>query len=195
MQAVLILAGGQSSRMGMAKAQLLLPNGQTLLDFHIDNATYLDLPILIADNGKGFEITNQDRICLIDDYLPSDPSGKGQGALSAIVAGLQCLDNDGFLLVVSCDNLLKINEIAKILTHTTTQVGYLKNGKDYPLLGIYHTSILPALTQFLENGNRSVMQFLTLTTCQTFELDSKLQALANFNTMTEFYQALEIFND
>lgn len=195
-EALLILAGGQSSRMGVPKALLTLPNSQTLLEFHINNAKGLNLPILLADNGKHF-FKNQKHnpnISTIKDHLPSDDNGKGQGALSAIVSGLQTLGNDGYVLVVSCDNLLKINNIHDSLTPTTAQVGYLKGDKDYPLLGVYHTSILPTLRQFLTNGNRSVMQFLRLVTCQTFVFDD-WQRLANFNTMTEFHQALEYFDD
>lgn len=50
--AVLILAGGESTRMGQPKAQLALPNKSTVLDFHIACAKKLNLPIFLADNGK-----------------------------------------------------------------------------------------------------------------------------------------------
>ncbi|MDO4895817.1 MAG: molybdenum cofactor guanylyltransferase [Moraxella sp.] len=189
--AVLILAGGQSSRMGSDKALLTLPSGQTLLDFHLANAHTLGVPILLADNNKRFTHTTPCQT--IQDYLPCDDTGKGQGALCAITSGLQYLNQDGFLLVVSCDNLLNINKIAQILTHTTAQVGYLKNNKDYPLLGVYHTSILPDLMAFLTTDNRSVMGFLKQITCQTFDIDDDWQQLANFNTTAEFNHALESF--
>lgn len=51
---LLILAGGNSRRMGSPKALLPLPTHQTLLDFHVNNAKALNLPILIGDNDKGF---------------------------------------------------------------------------------------------------------------------------------------------
>lgn len=189
--AVLILAGGQSSRMGSPKALLALPNGQSLLDFHIDNAKSLNLPILIADNNKGYYTANQQDIKVIDDYLPSDEFGKGQGALSAIVSALQFINKKGYVLVIGCDTLLNIDLIAKTLSNTTADVGYLMGQKEYPLLGVYHNRVLATLIDFLNTGNRSVMQFLNLVDCQTFNLDNHWHSLANFNTQDEFNQALQ----
>lgn len=189
--AVLILAGGQSSRMGSPKALLTLPNGQSLLDFHIDNAKSLNLPILIADNNKGYYTANQQDIKVIDDYLPSDEFGKGQGALSAIVSALQFINKKGYVLVIGCDTLLNIDLIAKTLSSTTADVGYLMGQKEYPLLGVYHSRVLATLIDFLNTGNRSVMQFLNLVDCQTFNLDNHWHSLANFNTQDEFNQALQ----
>ena len=134
---VLILAGGESTRMGRPKALLPVPNlvpnsapnsardsEQTLLEFHIRHAlpvarTY-DVPIWIADNGKGFtwrddvlgdtvadtfDNTVNDRandwqanICHSHDYLPNEHSeskggqSKGAGALSAICGAMSALD-------------------------------------------------------------------------------------------------------
>ncbi|SUD98919.1 NTP transferase domain-containing protein [Psychrobacter phenylpyruvicus] len=42
---VLILAGGLSTRMGSPKALLTLPNGETLLDYHVRSAARLGVPI------------------------------------------------------------------------------------------------------------------------------------------------------
>lgn len=67
--------------------------------------------------------------------------------------------------------------------------------KDCPLLGVYHTSILPILLDFLAQGGRSVMQFLDLVDRQTFDLNDDLHSLTNFNTPSEFALALENFYD
>ena len=52
---VVILAGGASRRMGTAKAMLTLPSGEQLLNYHVRHASKLQVPILIADNGRGFQ--------------------------------------------------------------------------------------------------------------------------------------------
>lgn len=83
---LLILTGGNSRRMGSPKALLPLPNHQTLLDFHINNANMLNLAILLGDNDKGFldkcfsNNTNSinSSVIIIDDYI------KNAGALSCL---------------------------------------------------------------------------------------------------------------
>ncbi|WP_296242863.1 MULTISPECIES: molybdenum cofactor guanylyltransferase [unclassified Psychrobacter] len=118
---VVILAGGASKRMGSPKAELVLPTGERLLDYHVRQAIELNaaiknnVPIMIADNERGFNV-NQDlmnkkpqpAIFRIADYLSADAvSSRNQsskslsnkdenqietgGALVAIEAALQVL--------------------------------------------------------------------------------------------------------
>ncbi|MEN6670837.1 molybdenum cofactor guanylyltransferase [Psychrobacter sp. B38] len=131
---VIILAGGASKRMGTPKAKLMLSTGEPLLDYHVRHALKLNVPIMIADNARGFTIDST----LIDNELPSpvihiadyDPSdikanqsnehSKTGGALVAIESALQALtkmSDSGtlknsqssplsWLLVISCDSLI-----------------------------------------------------------------------------------------
>lgn len=185
---ILILAGGQSNRMGKPKVLLTLPDNQTLLDFHVKQVKYLAKPILIADNNKRF-YQKSDAI-VIADYLPSNDQGQGAGPLSAIAAALSLLPQDGYALVMSCDHLLDATQLIDALSSTTAQVAYLSADKDYPLLGIYHRSIYPSLIQFLASGGRSVMSFLASVDCQKMSMVGDWEILANFNTISEFQQAL-----
>ena len=79
---IVILAGGASKRMGTPKAELILPTGERLLDYHVRQALELsavltsNLPIMIADNGRGFSINPdllkknpQSPVFHISDYL------------------------------------------------------------------------------------------------------------------------------
>lgn len=117
---IVILAGGASKRMGSPKAELILPTGERLLDYHVRQALELsaammsNLPIMIADNGRGFSInpnlikSSKSSIFHIRDYLSANAlsskniSGKNLsnkddkpietgGALVAIEAALQSL--------------------------------------------------------------------------------------------------------
>ena len=59
---IVILAGGASKRMGTPKAELILPTGERLLDYHVRQALELsaaimsNISIMVADNGRGFSI-------------------------------------------------------------------------------------------------------------------------------------------
>nr|WP_317198721.1 NTP transferase domain-containing protein [uncultured Psychrobacter sp.] len=117
---VVILAGGASTRMGTPKAELVLPAGERLLDYHVRHALDLvranvvhgkKLPIMIADNGRGFDVDSalknshpQDSIMHITDYASvdadvdanandknSNDKVKTGGALVAIESALQTL--------------------------------------------------------------------------------------------------------
>lgn len=117
---IVILAGGASKRMGSPKAELVLPIGERLLDYHVRQALELsaammsNMPIMIADNGRGFSInpnlikSSKSSIFHIRDYLSANTfsskniSGKNLsnkddksietgGALVAIEAALQSL--------------------------------------------------------------------------------------------------------
>lgn len=55
---ILILAGGLSTRMGSPKALLRLPSGDSLLDYHFKQAQQFGVPILIADAGAGYVISD-----------------------------------------------------------------------------------------------------------------------------------------
>ena len=107
---VVILAGGESSRMGSPKALLSLPNGETLLDFHIRHAKRLNVPVMMADNGK--RLCHDITVKIIDDYLPNQQNGKGGGALSAMASAMnQVMSPYHYLLVISCDSLVHAHQV------------------------------------------------------------------------------------
>ena len=97
---IVILAGGESTRMGSPKALLKLANGETLLEFHIRHAKNLNVPVMVADNGKHF--CQDNTVKIIDDYIKNDETSKGAGALSAIAGAMAHLPHHaGYLLVIA----------------------------------------------------------------------------------------------
>ena len=194
---VVILAGGESSRMGSPKALLSLPNGETLLDFHIRHAKRLNVPVMVADNGK--RLCHDTTVKIIDDYLPNQQNGKGVGALSAMASAMnQVMSPYHYLLVISCDSLIQAHQVFDKLRYAVTDnqaVIYLKAEKDYPLLGLYRTDLLIKLYDYLDKGQRAVMKFLADKKIQTAALPNEWIALANFNTKNEFDLALNSLNE
>ena len=187
---IVILAGGESTRMGSPKALLKLANGETLLDYHICHAKNLNVPVMVADNGKHF--CQNKSVKIIDDYIKNDETGKGAGALSAIVSAMQNSPNQkSYLLVVSCDSLLGADVVFDNLKHfANADVVYFKGEKDFPLLGLYQVDLLNDLVDFLDKGNRSVMKFLADKKVKTVDLPNDWVKLANFNDKDEFELAL-----
>ena len=137
---IVILAGGASKRMGTPKAELILPTGERLLDYHVRQALELstammgNIPIMIADNGHNFTVNHdlieknpQSSIFYITDYLSSNDNKQIEtgGALVAIESALQSLKilanapeltempdiQSSWLLVISCDSLIPISDL------------------------------------------------------------------------------------
>ena len=220
---VVILAGGASQRMGSPKALLTLPTDERLLDYHVRQAAQLNVPIMIADNGREFAVdvkllaSNPElSITQIDDYqsisiVDSDKAEATQGPLVAIESALQSLNNacdvnlehkQSWLLVISCDSLINAHElwqqlnpdIALNIDNSKSVLCLTDDSHLYPLLGLYRLSIEPALRAYIDSGERKVMSFIK-PIAQTVPVLEKQQLLTNFNTPTDFKRACSALYD
>jgi len=215
---VVILAGGASRRMGTAKATLTLPSGERLLDYHVRQASDLQVPILIADNGRGFDIHSDaalsersSPIMHIADYgssLDADDCHETMntgGALIAIESALQTLlglqdshesknQNILWLLVISCDSLIPAIDLWLTLQQSVyqaidKQVICLEDDSHlYPLLGLYRLDIEPDLKAYIDSGQRRVMPFIQ-PRVHAVPFNEEWQYLTNFNTPESFVRA------
>ncbi|WP_350559725.1 NTP transferase domain-containing protein [Psychrobacter sp. CAL346-MNA-CIBAN-0220] len=143
---VVILAGGNSRRMGTPKAKLTLPTDESLLDYHVRHAIGLNVPIIIADNERGFTVTPElllDRpespIYYVADYgstttIDDNSDTVTGGALVAIESALQLLIKE---------LLLKQALVKQPLTNIT-DAGTLKNEHSSWLMVISCDSLIPA---------------------------------------------------
>ena len=221
---VVILAGGASSRMGTPKAQLLLPTGASLLDYHVRQATKLNVPIMIADNGRGFKVSpalllnsENSPVSHISDYGAITSAENGDsvkdtgGALVAILSALQsiahstdasALENKhlSWLMVISCDSLIPATALWQQLQASIAQalnksvICLIDDTHLYPLLGLYRLSIAADLRAYIDSGERQVMKFIK-PSVHTVPLSKSWQHLTNFNTPEDFKQACTALND
>ena len=226
---IVILAGGASKRMGSPKAELILPTGERLLDYHVRQALELsaamtcDLPIMIADNGRGFSVHAdlmkkdlQSSIFHIGDYLSSNDNKQIEtgGALVAIEAALQSLKRlarsnpltkdaswqQSWLLVISCDSLIPVTDLWQKLQPYITQAAdksvicLTDDSHLYPLLGLYRLDMEPDLKRYIDDGQRQVMKFIK-PIVQPVPLAKAWQELTNFNTPKDFSRACLALNN
>ncbi len=210
---VVILAGGASKRMGFPKAQLTLPTNETLLDYHVRHSMLLNVPIMIADNGRGF-IVDGDLLASnpklpifhIADYGFTNASKVHDtgGALVAIESALQtlalrsvkstnstALKAKSWLLVISCDSLIPASELWRhlqpFIAHAADKsvICLADDAHLYPLLGLYRLSIEPELRAYIDQNERRVMRFIE-PIMHTAPIPKTWQHLTNFNTPDEF---------
>ncbi|NRQ42110.1 molybdenum cofactor guanylyltransferase [Rheinheimera sp. YQF-2] len=171
----LILAGGQSSRMGRDKALLQL-NGQSLLQ-HMQQLA-LDsgaVEVLVSRNLPGFIVDNTPQ----------------QGPLAGILAALQHCSGSQLLVLPVDTPLLTVTSLQRLLQHANGAAGYFVNS---PLPCVLPVS--PALSTMisaqLQSGQRSVKALLGRLNAAA--LPAPTSELFNTNTPADWQQCLAVVN-
>ena len=154
MAAVVILAGGKSSRMGRDKLALSI-NGETLLESAVRRfgAEFDEVCISVADKDKYPDITAR----RIVDVLP------GGGPLSGLHAALTALPHDSVFLVAadlpfSCP--LAAKRIIELCGGKEAAVIRLPDGKLEPLFGYYRKTLLPLCEKKIKSGDYRMTRLL-----------------------------------
>lgn len=149
-----ILAGGQSKRMGENKA-LLNFQGKTFIQ---TLATKLEevFPVLISCNqGEQYESYHYEKA--IDLYEEVGPIG---GIYSSLRAS-----KTPYIWVVPCDTPFVTEKLGEFLcsyisTEYEALIPVMRNGQIVPTVGIYHKTALPVLIEMIENNQYKLMDLL-----------------------------------
>jgi molybdopterin-guanine dinucleotide biosynthesis protein A len=196
---VIILAGGQSSRMGRDKA-LIMVEGIPLLQRTCAIALQCSSQVVVVTSEiRDYSTIVPDRCWVIEEKLFPGKS-KPQGPLVGFAQGLVQIKT-AWVLLLACD-LPRLNQ--DILQHWMRQlsqvgdaIALLPQGEKgwEPLCGFYRTDCLPSLTQFMEQGGRSLQAWLAQTSVQTIQFsddpDTRRQEQAmlfNCNTPEDLLQ-------
>lgn len=181
-----ILAGGQSRRMGACKA--LLPwQGQPLVSHLRQQLPPLDEIWLSANDA---EIAAAAALPCVKDHYPD------AGPLAGLHAALSASQKE-FMLCVPCDQPHFCAELAALLMRRFPQqadaiVCRDGTGRLHPLCGIFRRSTLPILTRQLEQRSLRATAFLECISCTVLETADLVpdSLFDNLNTMAD-YRALD----
>ena len=184
---VLILAGGQSLRMGEDKA-LLLINGKPFLQQVYEIATALTSHVYILTPWPD---RYQEK--LTGNYKFLLESNRGSGPLVALSEGLAQISAE-WILLLACDlPLLKtdilqdwIARLNQVPNSILAVVPY-QNSRWEPCCGFYRKQALPELQNFIDKGGRSFQNWLREIDAIPLSLgEREAKMLWNCNTPVEF---------
>ncbi len=201
---LVINAGGQSRRMGTAKALLPVPPYDTPLIAHIA-ARLAELtadPLIVVTNDTALPQAAQlppGTIFVADAYPDT-------GTLGGIATGLQQAPE--WALVVACDLPLVSAELCAMLVGVAAEqadgqdrwdaVVPVVDGYEEPLHALYHRRCLPAIEARLAAGQRRVISFMPdVRTLYVQEedlraVDPQLHSFFNTNTPEEWVEAMRL---
>ncbi len=185
----IILAGGQSRRMGQNKSLMKL-NGIRLIDRIIGECLPISEKVILVSNHDLDDIPEE--VLIVDDLSQF----KGQGPLAGIWTGLT-LAKEGACLVVACDMPFISKEIAQqfervMMEKKVDAVIPIAEGRMHPLFAVYHTRIKDQVYQTLLNGKRSVQSMVSDIQVEFYPMDEHEGILWNMNTMDDYVQAAKM---
>ncbi|MBA3822569.1 MAG: molybdenum cofactor guanylyltransferase [Ktedonobacterales bacterium] len=190
----IILAGGQSRRMGHDKSLMRVPDtGQTLIEQTIASARTVADDIVISTNDAA-------RYAWLPYPTVADVPG-AKGPLGGIAAGLGAIAGQ-YGLVLACDLPLLAPAVLRVLVEQLRPeddavVPRHADGECEPLCAIYHVSTLPTLLSHIQGQQFAVHQVLEAVATHWVDdamlraVDPQLQSFSNVNTPDEWRVAWE----
>jgi len=196
-----ILAGGQSQRMGREKAAL--PFGRTtILQRLIAELRREFNDLIVAARPKAHETST------IEDLLSAGPSvvtllrdeAADLGAAAALARGLRAARNE-VVFVCSCDLPLMCADVARALCgkigHSEAVIPEI-GGRLQPLYAAYHRQCAGAISAGIAGGERRLtalvtqLNLLRVGETELRSLDSDLTSFLNVNTPEDYSRALNL---
>lgn len=181
---VVILAGGQSRRMGKNKAELKM-NGISFLDMLVKELEGFDeLVISVDEKTKHPEI----RYPMISDLY------QGCGPMSGVYSALkQCISDT--LIVVPCDvplfsKGLAMNMLSVLDPGTDVIAAVTEDGREHPLCGVYTKNCMARLEDCLGNGIYKMRDMLAGLRVKTYSAGKESWRLRNVNTPEEYRELI-----
>ena len=151
----IVLAGGQSSRLGVDKAMLSL-GGAPLLQTVVQRVSQVCPRVIVAVDRPG----RYRRLGLAARFVAD--ASPGLGPLAGLQSGLRACST-GHALVVACDLPFLNVELLRYMAGLPRSYQALlprSGGRDHPLHAVYARSCLPEVDALLAAGGGSMQQLL-----------------------------------
>ena len=172
----IILAGGQSSRMGRDKALLTL-GGRSLAEIQADKLRSLGLDDIML-SGSGHSVPG---VRTVPDEQP------GQGPLGGLQACLRAARRPACLVLSVDVPLLPAELLAELIGAHTGGVTALRRGDAVePLIAVYDSSLYETCGELLQTGRRAVRGLLERCSVRDFVFTGDELLLLNCNTPEDF---------
>ncbi len=186
-----ILAGGESTRMGVHKGNLTMDN-KTFVDHIIYNIGYLFSQVNVIDNGK--QITRIPGVNYHHDFLKIRSKSSLLGIHSALYYSATPKT-----FILGCDTPLVNTDVIKYILEHQRQgdiIVPMAEGRFQPLYGIYDKLILPRVEETLLKDLHKIL--IILDEFNTYyipeeklkAIDPSLKFIKNFNSYTDYLNHL-----
>jgi molybdopterin-guanine dinucleotide biosynthesis protein A len=191
--AAIVLAGGQSSRMGSVNKPFLHFRGKTMIAYLIDRLKLVFSDVIIAAKEKDPYINYGVKIA-IDSF-------EHQGPLSGMHAGLE-LSPDQNNFIVGCDMpFLNLELVEYMLDQSISDILVPRIGENFePLHSIYSKSCIPEIERAIREDIYKITGFWSnldmryIEEAEIKKFDPELYSFLNINTKKDYKRALEIMN-
>lgn len=176
-----ILAGGQSERMGKAKASLLI-EGQTFLDRVHGTMSQVFAEVTVF----GGSVVPTDGV-LLQDEKP------GQGPVGGLLTAMHHAKGRPVFIASVDTPLLTVDVIRAIVEPPVPPDGVriaTALGRVHPLIGVYGPDIEPIVRARFEEGKRSMLGVID-TVERVVEVDVSSDAVFNVNSEEDYEELME----
>lgn len=182
-----ILAGGESSRMGSDKSLLPIHGARFIDHVYAQLKTVFDEVIIVTNSPDLY----RDIPCrkVPDIYY-------GQGALAGIHSGVRHASNE-HVFVIGCDMPFVMPEMVRRICadlHRGDIVLPISSGGHEPLHALYGKSCLSAMEHTLDLGHKRILRFfdkvkvVTIPASDLKKIDPQEHSFQNINTPEEYYR-------
>jgi molybdopterin-guanine dinucleotide biosynthesis protein A len=176
--AAIVMAGGQSSRMGTDKSMLHI-NGKTMIEAICQQLVGNFEQILISAKQEN-ELAFLGFAVVKDKVL-------GQGPLMGLVSTIESSANQ-LNFVTACDipciDMKFVRRMLREAEGFDAVVPIRDDGQIEPLFAIYRKSVIPAINDILSAGGRKMSDFFEKCKVNYLPLDAK--KITNLNTIAEY---------